>query len=175
MYTAVQITNTNTNWWHLWQCAVWAEPAGASNWNLKNPLAMFFRQHVPPTSWFQHFHCFSHVMFQNLFIYVQLFIWRDLHALHMYFRIRGNPMQAALSNSLRFTPTLKSHHWRVSRVRCIQFSVSGQMDRFETLCLLQTHLPENVRSTKFFRIRLFLAKRGRNPDFLTFFYRSPNP
>ena len=68
---------------------------------------MFFRQHVPPTSWFQHFHCFSHVMFQNLFIYVQLFIWRDLHALHMYFRIRGNPMQAALSNSLRFTPTLK--------------------------------------------------------------------
>ena len=59
-------------------------------------------------SWFQHFHCFSHVMF---FIYVQLFIWRDLHALHMYFRIRGNPMQAALSNSLRFTPTLKAPHW----------------------------------------------------------------
>ena len=71
-------------------------------------------------SWFQHFHCFSHVMF---FIYVQLFIWRDLHALHMYFRIRGNPMQAALSNSLRFTPTLKTPtdefpEWGASNFQC---------------------------------------------------------
>ena len=132
MYTAVQITNTNTNWWHLWQCAVWAEPAGASNWNLKKTFLQCFSVNMclPP-----HGFNISIVMFQNLFIYVQLFIWRDMHALHMYFRIRGNPMQAALSNSLRFTPTLKSPHWRVSRVRCIQFSVSGQMDRFETLCL----------------------------------------
>ena len=134
MYTAVQITNTNTNWWHLWQCAVWAEPAGASNWNLKKTFLQCFSVNMclPP-----HGFNISIVMFQNLFIYVQLFIWRDLHALHMYFRIRGNPMQAALSNSLRFTPTLKAPTDQ-SEVHPI-FSVGTNGQVWNTLPLIFWH------------------------------------